>query len=45
MQPTIAIAYGDPNNAQIERDLLKAIDARLVHIGGLDTPEARATIS
>jgi D-3-phosphoglycerate dehydrogenase / 2-oxoglutarate reductase len=44
MQPTIAIAYGDPNDAQLERDLLKAIDARLVHIGGLNTPEARAII-
>ncbi len=44
MQPTVAIAYGSADDSRIERDLLRAIDANLVHIGGLDTPEARATI-
>lgn len=42
MQPTVVIAYGIADDSQIERDLLGAIDAKIVHVDGLDTPEARA---
>jgi D-3-phosphoglycerate dehydrogenase len=41
MQPTVVIAYGSADDSQIERELLGVIDARLVHVGGLDTAEAR----
>ena len=45
MQPTVAIAYGNPNDLQLERDILQAIDANLVYINGLNTPESQAIIS
>jgi D-3-phosphoglycerate dehydrogenase len=44
MQPTVAIAYRSADDSRVERDLLRAIDAELVYVDGLDTPEARATI-
>ena len=45
MQPTVVIAYGSADDSQIERDLLGPIDARLVHVGGTETAEARAAIA
>lgn len=45
MQPTVAIAYGNPDDLQLERDILQAIDANLVYINGLTTPESQAIIS
>jgi D-3-phosphoglycerate dehydrogenase / 2-oxoglutarate reductase len=45
MQPTVAIAYRSADDSRTERELLQAIDAKLVYIDGLDTPEAGATIS
>jgi D-3-phosphoglycerate dehydrogenase / 2-oxoglutarate reductase len=44
MQPTIAIAYRSADDSRVERELLKAIDANLVYVDGLDTSEAYATI-
>jgi D-3-phosphoglycerate dehydrogenase len=44
MSPTVVTAYGSSDDAQIERDLLKAVDANLVHVAGLDSPEAGALI-
>jgi D-3-phosphoglycerate dehydrogenase / 2-oxoglutarate reductase len=44
MQPTIAITYRSADDSQVERELLKAIDANLVYVDSLDTPEAYATI-
>lgn len=44
MAPTVVTAYGSPADAQIERDLLQAVDANLVHVTNLDSPEARALI-
>ena len=45
MQPTVAIAYGNPDDLQLERDILDAIDANLVFINGLTAPESQAVIS
>jgi D-3-phosphoglycerate dehydrogenase len=44
MQPTVAIAYRHPDDSQIERDLLRAIDAQLVFLDDMTTPDARAAI-
>src|SRR5215213_9311494 len=44
MPPTVVIAYGDPNDAAIEQDLLRAVDAKLIHVANLDTPESGALI-
>ena len=44
MPPTVVTAFGSPADAQIERELLQAIDAELVHVASLDAPEARAII-
>jgi D-3-phosphoglycerate dehydrogenase len=44
MPPTVVIAYGNANDAAIEQELLQAVDANLVHVGSLDTPEAGALI-
>jgi D-3-phosphoglycerate dehydrogenase len=44
MQPTVVTALGSPDDAQIERDLLQAVDANLVHVSGLESPEAAALI-
>jgi D-3-phosphoglycerate dehydrogenase len=44
MQPTVVTALGSPTDSLIERELLQAVDANLVHITSLDTPEARAYI-
>lgn len=44
MQPIVAIAYGNPDDAQIEMDILKEINAKLVHIGNTSSPEAKEVI-
>ena len=44
MPPTVVTAYGNSDDAQLERDLLKAVDATLVHVPNLDAPEAGALI-
>jgi len=44
MPPTVVIAYGSPDNSRIERELLRPIDAEIVRVDGLDTPEARDVI-
>jgi D-3-phosphoglycerate dehydrogenase len=44
MPPTVVTAYGNSDDAQLERDLLKAVDAHLVHVANLESPEARALI-
>jgi D-3-phosphoglycerate dehydrogenase len=38
------MAYRSADDSQIEREVLQAIDARLVYVDGLDTPEAYAAI-
>jgi D-3-phosphoglycerate dehydrogenase len=44
MPPTVVTAMGSAADSQIERDLLQAVDAALVHVASLDTPEARELI-
>ena len=44
MHPTVAIAYRHPDDSQVERELLSAIDAKLVFVDDLTSPEAYATI-
>lgn len=44
MSPTVVTAQGTPADSQVERELLKAVDATLVHVAGLDSPEARAQL-
>ena len=44
MPPTVVTALGNAADAQIEREMLQAVDAQLVHITSLDTPEARELI-
>ena len=44
MPPTVVTAFGNSDDAQLERDLLKAVDANLVHVANLDSPEAGALI-
>jgi D-3-phosphoglycerate dehydrogenase / 2-oxoglutarate reductase len=44
MQPTVVTALGSPDDAQIERDLLGAVDANLVHVNSLESPESREQI-
>src|SRR5215208_368563 len=44
MPPTVVTAMGSAADAQIERELLHAVDANLVHVASLDTPEARELI-
>src|SRR5215212_1676924 len=44
MPPTVVTALGNAADAQIERELLRAVDANLVHVASLDTPDDRAII-
>ena len=44
MSPTVVTVYGSAADAQIERELLQAVDANLVHVTSLDAPEDRAII-
>jgi D-3-phosphoglycerate dehydrogenase len=44
MPPTVVTAFGNADDAQLERDLLKAVDANLVHVANLDAPEAGPVI-
>src|SRR5258708_10881470 len=44
MPPTVVTAMGSAADSQIERELLHAVDANLVHVASLDTPEAREMI-
>jgi len=44
MPPTVVTAFGNAADAQIERELLQAVDAHLVHVASLDAPEDRAII-
>jgi D-3-phosphoglycerate dehydrogenase len=44
MPPTVVTAMGSAADSQIERDLLQAVEANLVHVASLDTPEAREQI-
>jgi D-3-phosphoglycerate dehydrogenase len=44
MSPTVVTALGSPADSQIERELLQAVDANLVHVAGLDAPEDRAQL-
>src|SRR3954449_840853 len=44
MPPTVVTVYGSAADAQIERELLQAVDANLVHVASLDAPEDRAII-
>ena len=42
MSPIVVAVYGSPADSLIERELLQAVDATLVHVASLDAPEARA---
>ena len=42
MSPTVVAVYGSPADSQIERELLQAVDANLVHLASLDAPDAHA---
>ncbi|MEP7189322.1 MAG: C-terminal binding protein [Roseiflexaceae bacterium] len=44
MPPIVVTALGSAADAQIERELLHTVDAKLVHVASLDTPEARELI-
>jgi len=44
MQPTVVTALGSAADSQIERELLQAVDANLVHVASFDAPEDRAII-
>lgn len=44
MSPTVVSVYGSPADAQIERELLQAVNANLVHVEDLERPEARAQL-
>jgi len=44
MPPTVVTALGSAADAQMEREMLQAVDANLVHVASLDTPEARELI-
>ena len=44
MPPTVVTAHGNPEDSQIERELLQAIGANLAHVASLDTPDARALL-
>ena len=44
MPATVVIAYGSPDNSRIEHELLRSIDAEIIRVDGLDTPEARDVI-
>jgi D-3-phosphoglycerate dehydrogenase / 2-oxoglutarate reductase len=44
MPPTVVTAFGSAADAQIERELLHAVDAELVHVASLDAPADRALI-
>ena len=42
MPPTVVIAYEGFGDAQVEQDVLRAIDANVLQVGNLHTPEALA---
>src|SRR6266545_7577541 len=44
MPPTVVTALGSAADSQIERELLQAVDANLVHVASFDAPEDRAII-
>ncbi len=41
MNPTVVIAYPGFGDIDIEREILSAIDARIAHVGNLDSEEAK----
>lgn len=44
MAPTVVAVYGSPADSLIERELLQAVDATLIHLASLDAPEAHAQL-
>jgi D-3-phosphoglycerate dehydrogenase len=44
MPPTVVTVYGSATDSLIERELLQAIDANLVHVASLDMPHDRALL-
>jgi D-3-phosphoglycerate dehydrogenase len=44
MPPTVVSVLGNAADSQLERDLLRAVGAELVHVASLDAPEARAAV-
>jgi D-3-phosphoglycerate dehydrogenase len=44
MPPTVVTAYGSAEALLIERKLLQAVDANLMHVASLDAPETHALI-
>lgn len=44
MRPTVVIGYSGFGDIEIETEILRALDADIIHTGATDTPEARAAI-
>ncbi len=44
MSPTVITVYGSTTGSLIEQELLQAVDAKLVHVASLDSPDDRALI-
>ena len=45
MKPTVVIAYSGFGDLDVERKVLSAIDARIIHTGNLTTPAALAAVT
>ncbi len=44
MVPTVVIAYSGFGDIRVEEEVLRAIDATVLHIGNLDTPDALGAV-
>jgi D-3-phosphoglycerate dehydrogenase len=44
VKPTVVIGYPGFGNIDVEREVLREIDANVLHVGATDTPAARAAI-
>ena len=44
MVPTVVIAYAGFGDIRVEEEVLRAIDATVLHIGNLDTPDALGAV-
>ncbi|MCL4862733.1 MAG: C-terminal binding protein [Caldilineaceae bacterium] len=45
MKPTVVIAYSGFGDLEVERKVLSAIDAQIIHTGNLTTPDALAAVT
>ncbi len=44
MKPTVVIGYPGFGDIEIEKEILRTIDAEVIHVGATDTPAAKEAV-